>query len=285
MAKPKGRIITEGRLRFGAAESATVVAATPLGRFKLFKILFDKRDGSIYVPFPYMVTKRGLLSEVDPSAGANPRVLELATNGVVVDYDVKFAHHTSGQVHFSKTGENDLLPRRFSYPLATAIGRVFEFHFFGLAGFETVPPAQKVRDAQITLGFERHPTSLSVAAEWRRKKDILDNTETPTAQAGPQSQAIRRSDGAQLKFLFLGQPPGYPLQEHLLFISFAEIANAKGADKPTTIFFGGWDAHEGKAPETQRMLTFMYPYEGPDRASKARGSQSQVSGGEVGPPA
>jgi hypothetical protein len=202
-----------------------------------------------------------LLAEVDPSTGADPKVLDLKS-GIVVDYDVKFAHHASGVVHFSKSGERDLFPRRVSYPLKDAIGRVFEFHFYWLAGFATLSGGKEVSDAQITLQFDAHPTSLSVAAEWRRKKDILDNTETPTARIGPRAEVIRRSDGARLRFLLLGQPNGYPQQDHVLLLSVSEIAAANGADKSTAIFFGGWDPHEGKPPPSAKMLAFMYPYEG-----------------------
>ena len=166
--KPRGEIVNDGRLSYGAAPSTTIVAATPLGRFKLFKILFDKKDGSIYVPFPYLMTKRGLLAEVEPSMAADPSVLDLS-GGLVVDYDVKFAHHTSGIVHFSRTGKRDLFPRRRSYPLRYSIGRVFEFHFYGLAGFTMLSADEEPSDAPVTLQFNTHPTSLSVAAEWRRK--------------------------------------------------------------------------------------------------------------------
>lgn len=215
-----------------------MVVVTPLGKFELFKIIFDKKDGSIYVPFPYLTTKRGLLAEVDPAASADPKVLDLKA-GIVVDYDVKFAHHASGVVHFSKSGKHDLFPRRKSYPLKDAIGRLFEFHFYWLAGFAMLSSKEEVSDAQITLQFETHPTSLCVAVEWRRKQSVLDNTETPSTRIGPRAEVIRRSDGARLRFLLLGQPRGYPLQDHLIFISVSEIAAAQGADKPTAIFFGG----------------------------------------------
>jgi hypothetical protein len=115
-----GRLVTEDRLRFWTAPSTTVLVTTPLGAFKLFKIMFGE-DGSIYVPFPYLDTKRGILTEADPATEADPKTLQLRRNGVVVDYDVKFAHHASGIVHFSKSGEKDLLPRLRSISVALRI--------------------------------------------------------------------------------------------------------------------------------------------------------------------
>jgi hypothetical protein len=49
--KAQGQQTREGRLVYLAAASSTVIAATPFGHFKLFKVTFGK-DGSIYVPFP-----------------------------------------------------------------------------------------------------------------------------------------------------------------------------------------------------------------------------------------
>lgn len=135
--KVQGGQVRQGRLLYMAAPSSTVIAATPFGHFKLFKVTFG-RDGSIYVPFPYLDTKRGVLSEADPETEPDPRTLNLRRNGLVVEYDVKFSHHTSGWVQFSKTGERGLLPRRRSFPLDGPIGIVFDFRLYWLRGF--APP-------------------------------------------------------------------------------------------------------------------------------------------------
>jgi hypothetical protein len=90
----------------------TVIARTPSGAFNLFRVVFMKNDGRIYVPFPYHAEKRGILSETDPATEPDPKTVSLARNGIVVDYDVKCSFHTSGVVRFSKSGEADLLPRR-----------------------------------------------------------------------------------------------------------------------------------------------------------------------------
>ena len=256
--KPTGNRVQEGGLVYMAAASSTVIAATPYGHFKLFKVTFGK-DGSIYVPFPYLDTKRGVLSEADPDTEPNPTTLSLRRNGVVVEYDVKFAHHRSGWVHFSKTGEQELLPRRRAFALNGPIGIIFDFRLYWLRGFDSPDPRKTPRDLPLVLTFAKHPTSIRVWGEWRRKKGILENTESPEAVVGPAGIVTRRADGTNLPFILLGQPPGYPLQDHLLMISAEEIPHASGADSPTAIFLGGWDEHEEKKPATPRMLVFMYP--------------------------
>lgn len=256
--KTQGEQVREGRLVYLAAASSTVIAATPFGHFKLFKVTFGQ-DGSIYVPFPYLDTKRGVLSEADPETEPDPKTLNLRRNGIVVEYDVKFSHHTSGWVHFSKTGEHALLPRRHSFPLNGPIGIVFDFHLYWLRGFAAPDLKKAPRDLPLVLRFPKHPTSIRVWGEWRRKRDILNNTEDPMMSVGPAAMVTRRTDGANMHFLFLGQPKGYPLQEHLLMISAEEIPHAEGADSPGAVFLGGWDDHEDKRPASPRMLVFMYP--------------------------
>jgi hypothetical protein len=125
--KPKGEVEGfDARLRFHAAVATTVVATTPSGTFKLFKVVFMKNDGSVYVPFPYLNEKREILSEIDPETEPDPKTVDLRRNGIVVDYDVKCSFHTSGIVQFSKSGEGDILPRRTGFPLnGGPIGRLF----------------------------------------------------------------------------------------------------------------------------------------------------------------
>jgi hypothetical protein len=277
--KPKGDVEIEGRLRFHAAEMTTVVASTPKGTFKLFKVVFGKKDGSVYVPFPYLSEKRGILAEADPSSEPDPKTIDLKRGGVVVDFDTKFTHHTSGLVHFSKSGEQEILPGRRGFPLTGPIGRLFEFRAYGLEGFEAVDLSRPTKDYRLRLQFQHHPRSIVVWSEWRRKKDILDNTDDNTAPIGPSLTVTRRSDGFTWPCQLLGQPRGFPLREHVLMISAEETPYATGAGSPTAIFVGGWDVHEGTRPNTAKMLAFMYPFLGQDPAmSDTVGKLGHVEG-------
>ncbi len=259
MSEGSGQILQEGPLRYYAARHTTVLAATPLGQFKLFQIAFGK-DGSIYLPFPYLETKRGLLSEVDPSIEPDPKTISLRRNGIDVTTDVKFSHHTSGIVQFSKTGGQDLLPRRQSFRLDGPIGKIFDLHVYWLHGFTQFDPEKAGKTFLLPFQLpDEHRTSLHVWAEWRRKKDIIDNLEPGGTWLGPGVSAITRATGTEVRFLLLGQPEGFPLRDHVLMLSVEEVVHADGADIPTMIFLGGYDQHEGAAPATQRMLAFMYP--------------------------
>jgi hypothetical protein len=166
-------IITEGPLRYFAAENTVVFVQTPLVRVKVCRIIFGQKDGSIYVYFPYLVAKEGLLSEVYvPPNRDRPVTLDLREHGKHVTTDVKFAHHTSGTAHFSKTGWASGLPERKSFPLQSSMGSIFEVSIFWRHGLTDLDQI-KGRDAHIGFRFDdRSVHSVLVRAEWRRKTDI-----------------------------------------------------------------------------------------------------------------
>ena len=252
-------VVQDGPLRYHAAADTTVYAVTLKGRYKLFRILFGK-DGSIYIPFPYLDTKRGVLSAVDPAIQPNPKKLDLKRDGVVVTEDVKFSHHTSGIVQFSKSGGQDLLPRRRSFRLDGPIGRIFDLHVYWMHGFKQL--ALKKNKRTLLLPFDlrdKERTSLRISGEWRRKRDIVDNLEPGGRWLGPRVSAVERKTGRERHFLLLGQPSSRPLIDHVLMLSAEDVQHADGAVSPTMIFMGGWDHHEGTPPATPKMLSFMYP--------------------------
>lgn len=52
----------EGRLRFIAASRAVVVVSTSLAHYKVCQIVFSRRDGSVFVTFPYFKRTEGIVS-------------------------------------------------------------------------------------------------------------------------------------------------------------------------------------------------------------------------------
>jgi len=258
----------EGRLVYLCGVSATIVAVTPSGMFKLLKIVFAN-DGSIFLPFPYLETKRGILSEGDPASEPDPKTLNLRRNGVVVEYDVKFSHHISGVVHFSKTlpkgEEHDVLPRRQGFRLDGPIGRVFDFQGFNIHGFDRFAKPSQIKDVPVVLKFPKsHPSGIVIWGEWLRKQDVQNNLEEGDGTIGPYPSVQHRATGRTGPAAFLSAPAGNPASTHLLMVSAAEVESLpSGVDKPTAIFWGGWDQHEGHPPATAKRLVFMYPYDGP----------------------
>ena len=220
------------------------------------------------------MSERSCPGTADPATEEDPKTLQLRRNGVVVEYDVKFAHHASGVVHFSKSGTNDVLPRRHSFPLNGPIGRLFEFHLYWPQGYKPVDRVERRRNFNVSYTFaDGHPPALRVRAEWRRKADIVANIDpNESAQViGPAPSIVERSTGTEQRAILLGQPPNSPLQDHVVMLFAEPIPMATGADSATGIFLGGWDFHENKAPDTARMLVFLYPVDRSEAEPQASG--------------
>jgi hypothetical protein len=244
-----------------AVRETVVFATTPFMDVKLCRISFGA-DGSVYVSFPYSSAKRGLLSRaVDPPKTSSPVTYDLSQEGVVVPVDVKFSHHASGAVGFSRTGLKSRLPRQQSFPLESGEGVIFQLHVQWLGGF-TWTNAKKSRTPR--LGFEfrdEHPFGLRVEGQWLRKAVVARNTFGTTSEPpGPRVQAVRRATGVSKYFIFIGQPAPLPFNDHVLAMSVEPVPLPTGADSTGMIFVGGF----GHDPETLRpsSLCFMYPYEG-----------------------
>jgi hypothetical protein len=262
---------TDG-LRYFAAANTVVSVRTPFARVKICRIAFGKRDGSVYVAFPYLREKSGLLAgvEIDPEA-RTPHTFDLGRDGVRVSTDVKFSHHTSGVVQFSKTGGPTGLPRRASFPLTGPIGMLFQLHAYWLHGF-TWQDAANPRDFLLPYEFrEEHPLGIRLEGRWLRKRDIREHGFwVPGARGdhtGPTTESIHRPTGTRENVVFVGQPRGFPLREHVLVLTVAPVPVPQGADHPTMVFFGGFDQHEltpaHPTADIRGCLAFMYPA-GPD---------------------
>ena len=252
--------VSHGRLRYLVGDQILLFAKTGFGARKICRILFGG-DGSIYVPFPYIREKRGLLSAVDDDPSATgPVTYDLATNGKVVDYDIKYSHHTSGIVQFSRSGKEALLPRRRAFPLDGFGGTVFMATAFYLRGLD--PLAGKTKDGELRVGLDfqdTHPFGIQIFAEWVRKERLLQRTQAGDWPVGPVADGMD-SKGNKRRFVFLGQGLESPLQDHLLVISGGEVPVPATVDRPTMIFFGGIDRPNVEKPGA---LAFMFPCDRP----------------------
>lgn len=241
---------------------------SPLARVKLCRLKFG-RDGSIYVSFPYLREKRGILSVLRDALGSTGRrTYDLRSAGVVVPVDVKFSHHASGVAGFSLTGLDKRLPRRAGFPLATGTGPVFQLHAHLLSGF-TWLEERKTKKRDLVLGFDftnRHPFAVRIEAHWWQKSVVAANTfggggEATSRGPGPRVEAFDKKTGRPRYFLFLGQPADHPLQDHVLAVTIEPIPVPSGTSTPGMVFIGGFERQEDG---DTTALAFMYPYTGAD---------------------
>ncbi len=257
-------VVEENGLEYYAARNSVICAHTPSAQAKLCRVTFGS-DGSIYVMFPYLAAKQGVLSVLeDPAPSSGPVTYDLGQNGVTVLTDIKFAHHRSGTVHFSKTNGPLLLPEKQSFKLEGSIGRVFDLFVYWLRGFKRfTKPDRSTLKLQVDFATAE-PVGLRISAEWRRKRDILDNAVGDGRAPIRASTLMMHQRTKEVSYTaLLGQPAGLPLRDHVLLFTAKPQPFPSGADVPTMIFLGGQDDHDvtdgGELPYPRRFLAFMYP--------------------------
>ncbi len=243
--------VTDGSLSYIVSSQVLIFAQTPAGPRKICRIVYSP-DGSIMVPFPYLTQKRGILSVLkDDPKKIGPITYELAKDGVVVDYDVKYSHHTTGRVHFSKTGRSDILPGRTCFDLATGSGVLFFVQVYDLAGLAALDKKGQPGEFRLGMNFPAHvPRGIEVRASWVKKITVI--AQNKGRAIGPSGTA---SNGRTT--VLMAQPLSSPLQDHLLVLNFGEATVPSGADRPTMVFAGGIDAPTKADPG---FLAFLYPY-------------------------
>lgn len=253
---PEEATVCDNGVRYFAARNIVLGVRSPLARVKLLRIAFGT-DGSIYVSFPYMKEKRGLVSRLtNPSSSTRGFTYSLTEQGVSVPVDLKFAHHASGRVHFSRDGFKARLPRGDSFALASGAGEIFQLHIQWLHGFAWLDEP-KSKDLYVGFTFsQQHPFALRVVAEWVPKAIVSANAVGASGDPpGPRVEAIHKATGKPRYLIFLGQPAGSPLAEHVLALNVEPVPIPEGADTPGMIFLARPPGGE---------LAFIYPYTGPD---------------------
>jgi hypothetical protein len=267
----------EGRLRYFSKSKAVVVVQTPLGCHKLCHIAFGK-DGSIYVDFPYFGHGPGIVSRIEfPEPRVGPVTVDLKPGGKLASNQVKFSHHPTGRVLFSKTGRVRSEIRRDSFRLDGPIGYLFQLHAYWLSGFALLEAKKTTRLYLPFMIEEKIPSGVVLIAQWRRKADILESIEG-AGFAGPCPMAIHRRTGAKMQLILLGQPSNHALQGHVMLLDCQLTEPLPGVENPMMLFLGGWDPHEVQDPGTgismphTGFLTFMYPCGSPEELKSVIGS-------------
>lgn len=237
---------------------------------KLFQVIFHRRDGSIFVNFPYFKNVDGVVSVTTVAAGRESQV-DLA-QGRVTSHGVKYSHHPDGNVLFTQDGKVRSEIRRKSVPLSASNGHLFSVHATDPDAFEE---GNARDDAQRVPNPRR--TTLQIESEENRLKCVgwLYSVETflrknPGKLITPQMH-LQQPDGT-IATAFVCAPPTLPAgtAERILVIT-VEAWVVKGS-RPggALLFLGGFDPPEIANDFTKptQMLTCSYPV---DNAGELRG--------------
>ncbi len=70
---------------------------------KIFKLIFNKKDGSIFLTLPRLKNTEGILSYSEIPAGSRNADVSMKQSGTATSHIVKYSHHPDGTAHFSLT--------------------------------------------------------------------------------------------------------------------------------------------------------------------------------------
>ena len=268
---------TEGNLTYWASRRTVIGIGTPVAPLYVCQIVFNKRDGSVFVLFPHFRQRDGIATVVRlGDGGAARKSVSFTDEGKVTSHLVKYSHHPDGRVHFSQDAKvRTEIRRQAKFRLDGPIGKLFQLHaLFPVGGFLPLDEST-MRSGRPHLVFnypQEIPSAVRIAAEWRRKVDVASWSEPTGTPIGPKERLQHRVTGGRGGAYFLGQPDGYPLQEHLMVIFCDRVDVPTGVARPMIIFTAGADADEVKrtgdvAPPSE-YLAATYPVA--DRAAMER---------------
>lgn len=236
-------------------------------RRKIFQILFNHRDGSLFVAFPYYKCPTGLLSLLSLQAGQTyPTSLSLREQGKATSHRVKYTHHPDGNCHFSQDGKIFTRIRKHSVPLSEANGHLFTVQLQGLADFKVLSPPERkplLTPAKAIINWKfLNEASLAYkfVGNWYKVRDL---SRMISAVGDKPWLRVERRDGSKAWGSLLSAPSG-PTKDRYALLLTCEPIPCLDADRYSTLtFVGGFDPAK-IALDHQKDTSFLalaYPTE------------------------
>ncbi len=250
-------------------EEFNIVVVSEGRHHRIAKIVFQKRDGSIFVMFPSFAHNEGLVGELSMKEGAQTASYGLAKYGKVAGHLVKYSHHPDGKVHFSQDGLVRTEIKRQSVPLHRWQPHMFTIQVEGLLSF--APPRVNDNTPALFLKTEGNPRGIKIVGRWYP----LDRLNTlDEGQSLPAAISVGFPD-RRISIGWLVAPPlGTPYSQFGLFMAPEEMAPLSTCDDPCLSFLGGFDPSAialDHSKETS-FLVLKYPCSNPAELRASIGS-------------
>jgi hypothetical protein len=250
--------------------SDTVVVRTKAGSDvrKIFSVSFSKTDGSLFINLPYFETSKGLLSIATIPGGQTGGPIDLKPQGKCSSHNVKYAHHISGEAHFSQTGKILTKIKRQSVPLRSNKGHIFTLLVQGLQHFkaavepkDNVTVTKKRTNLTVDLGnaspeavkfvgrvFDARLLGPTLKGEWPDR-------------VGPLFP-YKIEEGDVMHGICIGNPHDTSDQT-LLLVTYHVIPRLDPTREAAMMFVGGFDPAEQVLDPTRTtsMIALNYPAE------------------------
>jgi hypothetical protein len=251
-------------IRAARAEKFTIqIRGEAAGRpRKLAKIFFGRRDGSVYLDFPYFQRSDGIVAHVRLPAGLQyPRDISLVDGGKITSHLVKYAHHRDGEAHFSQTGRVVTLVRKKATPLNSYSGHLFTIQIQGLDGFDEArgPDSdhQNMKDKPLTFNvFGREPQGVKMVAFWYNNRDLRKRVGGELVGPGV---TLIAADGSRHPGLILSAVAGTPGAGSYILLRALRIPPLTSEPGSHLTFIGGFDRNANDLGLDTGFLALSYP--------------------------
>lgn len=273
--------------------SEKYVVAVGIGhrRYKTLQIIFGKKDGSLFVNFPYFKYVRGLVSVVTfPGGNKHTAELSLEPGGKVTSHRVKYSHHPDGIAHFSQDGRVYSVVRKQSIPLAKAEGHIFTVQLQQVDSFEE---ANEEKDrgrhtptrTVLTFNFNQDtPEAVKIVGRWyslaELKNRIYVIKETPVL--GPRVMCETPQGKRYFAFL-LSSPQSFSTGEFVLILTCEKIDTLDKERHSVLTFIGGLDEPNiiNDLSKDTSFLALSYPASNYDDLAQRIGSIDYIRQSDV----
>jgi hypothetical protein len=251
-------------------------------RYKVLQIIFGKRDGSLFVNFPYFKHSEGLISLVTFPSGTRPTMdLSLKLGGKVTSHLVKYSHHPDGMALFSQTGRVKSAIRKQSIPLAQSEGHIFSAQLQYLRDFEVADPKKDSgthTNKRTVLNFQftgSEPESVKIIGRWYSSAALLTRIHGIVPKTWvPGPTLCETPSGKRYLALLLAPPIGTPTQEYVLILTCEDIPRLDKQQRSALTFIGGFDSDNivNDLSKDTTFLALSYPMSNPEELAQRLGS-------------
>jgi hypothetical protein len=239
--------------------------------------VFSKRDGSVFVTFPYFEHTTGIVSVVTAPGGSRSATLDLQPKGKVSSHLVKYSHHPDGTALFSQDGRVRSLIRKQSVPLAEMDGHLFTIHAHGLMKFREADKADaedkapNVKRTDLTFRFiDQQPESLKFLGQMFSVGSLVRKTSDGLIKP----QMWLRDPGQKDVPAFVCAAPDGVLAHSCLLISCESLPRLDQSRESSLLFLGGFDesvvVRDRGRPTS--CLALSYPLDNADELRRRIGS-------------
>lgn len=225
------------------AEKFIFSASCNQERYQLFQLQFHKKDGSIFLHFPYQPDNASFLNKISLKAGLNyPHNINVKSGGKITGHKIKFSHHPDGRSHFSQDNKINTQIINYAASLTSHNGHLFTLHLGGIRTFNKIPLEEENKCNKKSY-FDikmSEPSNLKFVGFWYSDSHLRQYLKEYDLEGGPEAIFTRKNDSG-LKAVMIENIYIQGTENYYLFLGFELDAKLSNKNEPSILFVGGFE--------------------------------------------